>query len=149
MNLSFDHRKSNPEEGSNARCMYPTAAPAPAGSTTAASFRPMNSHHSTLVTPEPSERYKFARDPPAQIRQAIQESCMQCGGSAPTLWRTRFSRGQEDVLSYVEFTEKVKGLGSGIQLTPGDVALVMTPLDEAGVGGVTASLFTLLLVNVY
>ena len=106
MNLSFDQRASHPLQ-QGARVCYPTAAPSPEPATTAASFRPQNSQHMALVIPEPSDRYKHARDPGAQIRQAIQESCMQCGGSSASLWRSRFSRHQTETLCYADFCDKV------------------------------------------
>eukprot|EP00658_Telonema_sp_P-2_P022265 TRINITY_DN18899_c0_g1_i1.p1 TRINITY_DN18899_c0_g1~~TRINITY_DN18899_c0_g1_i1.p1 ORF type:complete len:158 (+),score=41.31 TRINITY_DN18899_c0_g1_i1:135-608(+) len=130
-------------------------------STRASDFATTNSHNRTLVDPKPSEtyakqdpliqyplaapsdRYKYARNPAEEIRKAIQGTCMQCGESVHLLWRRRICSDAAGAVSYNEFCDKVKVLGSGIQLTPGDVAVALVSLseDEDGNGRVTLEQF--------
>ena len=63
---------------------------------------------------------------------------MQKGGSTPALWRKTFG---VPTVTYEEFCVKVQTLGSGIQLTPGDVAVALSPLDRDQHGGVDLSMF--------
>ena len=67
-----------------------------------------------------SARYKFARNPKAEITKAILDVLSQKSGQPRFVWKVLSAA---EALSPSEFCDAVKGIGTGIQLEPIDVEI--------------------------
>ena len=78
--------------------------------------------------PKPSAQYKFAKNPIAEIRRAVLRTLEERSDNPRVSWKALLTSAGVDsdgCLSIEQFTYALKNFGTGIQLTPVDVYLVM------------------------
>ena len=86
--------------------------------------------------PTPSPQYAFAKNPQASIKRAVVRQLEERSGNPRVTWRaltTSAGTGSSEGMSVEQFAAALKGLGTGIQVTAGDVEIALGGKCEGGV----------------